>query len=187
MFDTSDVRKGLKIEIDRNPYVVVDFQHVKPGKGNQFTRAKIKNLITGSVLEKTWKSGEKLNKAILEEKQVQYLYMQDGNYVFMDQADYDQFTLTPEQIGEEVNYLVEQMEISILFFEGRPVAINLPNFIQVEITVCDPAIKGDTVSGGGKPATIKTGLTLQVPYHLKEGDMIKVDTRTGKYVEKVNK
>jgi len=187
MYETSDFRKGLKLEIEGVPFVMVDFQHVKPGKGNQFTRVKIRNMLTGNVIERTWKSGEKFNKANLEEKDVQYLYKEEDGFVFMNQTDYDQFKLTVQQVADDADYLVEQMELSILFFDGKAIAINLPNFIESEITQCDPAVKGDTVTGGSKPATVKTGLSVQVPYHIKEGDIIKIDTRTGKYVEKINK
>lgn len=185
MFDTSDIRKGLKIELDGDPYVVIDFQFVKPGKGNAFTRTKIRNMISGAVLERTWRSGEKLKKASMEERTVQHLYRDDTGFHFMDMESYEQVALGEKEVGDGARFLLENQEVVLLLFNGRPVSISLPNFVELEVAETEPGVKGDTVSGGRKTATMSTGAVINVPLFIEQGEKLKVDTRTGEYVERV--
>lgn len=185
MYETSDFKKGLFIEFDKTPFQIVEFQHVKPGKGNSFTRTRLKNLINNNVLEKTFKSGEKVGEPNLERKTMQYLYKDGNGYQFMDLGSYEQTLLEEDTIGDGKYYLLENLEIEVLYYEGRPIAVELPNFVNLKVTYCEPAVKGDTVSGGSKPATLSTGLQVNVPFHIKQDDLLKIDTRTGTYVEKV--
>ncbi|GAB4292283.1 MAG: elongation factor P [Myxococcota bacterium] len=184
MYSTSDFRKGLKIEYNGEPYLMVDFQHVKPGKGNAFTRTRLKNLITGNVLEVTFKSGEKVNRPDLEEKEMQFLYKEGENYNFMDTVSYEQLSLSPDIIGELAKFLQENINVSMLFYRGKPIGIDLPNFVILKVVTTEPGIRGDTASGGSKPATLETGAIIQVPLFINEGELIKVDTRSGEYVER---
>ena len=183
--DTSQFRNGLKVEIDGEPYVMVYFQHVKPGKGGAFVRTKIKNLRTGRVLEKTFRSGEKVDEAEVEDKKMQYLYQDGEQLIFMDQETYDQIPFTAEQLGDSRKYLKENLDVDVVFWRGKPINIELPAFIELQITACDPGLKGDTASGATKPATLETGAVVQVPLFIKEGESIRVDTRTNEYVERV--
>ncbi len=185
MYATTDFRKGLKIEYNGKPFIIVDFQHVNPGKGAAFVRTKIKNLETAQVLEVTFKSGEKVNVPDLESKEMQYLYNDGSSYTFMDMTTYDQVALTSDDLGDTKNFIIENSIVKVTFFEGKPVAVEVDNFVELKVTETQPNIKGDTSSGGGKPATLETGLTISVPFHINEGDVLKVDTRTSEYVEKV--
>lgn len=185
MYETSDFRKNLKILLDGVPYAIVDFQHVKPGKGNQFTRTKLKNLLTRTNLERTFKSGEKFEVPDIRTVSVNFLYKDDSGFHFMDQTHYDQFLLTADKVGEASKYLIENLEIVILMFNEKPVGIDLPKAINLKITQTDPGFKGNTVANTNKPATLETGVVVQVPLHINEGDTIRVDTRTGEYVERV--
>ncbi len=185
MYSTSEFKKGLFIEIESIPYQIVEFQHVKPGKGNAFVRTRVKNLINNAVLEKTFKSGEKFEEPALEKKRMQFLYQDGEGYQFMDLESYEQILLDKASIGDNRYYLTENLEIEVLYFRNKPIAIELPNFVILQVTQTEPGLKGDTVSGGGKPATMSTGLTLNVPFHIKEKDVLKIDTRSGSYVEKV--
>ena len=187
MYETSDIRKGLKVKMDGYPWIVVDFQFVKPGKGTAFTRCRLKNLKTGSVLERTFKTGEKLDEANIEEHRAQYLYTDGDAYHFMDQESYEQITIQADAMGDSKNFLMENMEVSILFYEGSPMNVDLPTFIEAEITYSEPGMKGDTATGATKQAKISTGATVLVPLFLNQGDWIKVDTRDGAYVESVRK
>src|ERR1700678_1935854 len=187
VYEVSDFRKGLKVEIDGVPWVIVDFQHVKPGKGNAFTRTKLKNLMTGVNLEKTFKSGEKFNIPDMVQKEMQFLYKDDNGFNFMDTGNYEQIQLSAENVGDAANYLIENLTINILFFNGKAIGLDLPNSVVLKIVETDPGVRGNTVSGGSKPAKLQTGATVQIPLHLKEGDLIKVDTRTNQYNEKMNK
>jgi len=187
IYEVSDFRRGLKIEYEGQPYTVVDFQHVKPGKGNAFTRTKLKNLMTGSNLEKTFKSGEKFNIPDIMQKEMQYLYKDEAGFHFMDTSNYEQLQLTPEAVGEASLYLIENLTINILFFNGKSIGLDLPNTVVLKIVETDPGVRGNTVSGGSKPAKLQTGAIVTVPLHMSEGDTIKVDTRTHQYIEKVNK
>lgn len=185
MYNTNQFRKGLKIEIGGEPFVITDFQHVKPGKGNAFTRTKMKSLISGLNQEKTFKSGEKVDKPDLEERSMEFLY-KDELYNFMDLSTYEQIGIPEENLGDAPKYLKDNTEVSVLFFNDRAISIELPIFINFEIKQCDPGIRGDTVSSGStKPATVETGTIVQVPLFVEEGEWIKIDTRTGDYVERV--
>jgi len=181
---TSDFRKGLKVELDGEPYVIVDFLHVKPGKGGAFVRTKLKSLVTGSVLDRTFRSGEKLDTPALEEKNVQYLYKDGDHYHFMDNETYEQVTLTEEHLGDNWRFMQENMEVKIVFHNSKPIGVELPFFVELAIVQTEPGVRGDTASGGTKPATLETGAVIQVPLFLEEGDLIKVDTRTGEYIER---
>ena len=185
MISTSDFRKGLKIEFRGDPYEIVDFLHVKMGRGGANVKTKMKNLKTGGVVEETIRSGEKFPTPELEERKMQFLYMQDGLYYFMDQETYEQLPLTSEQLGNAKLFLKENIEVKILSYKGTPLNVELPMFIELVITQTDPGYKGDTASGGGKPATLETGAVVRVPFHINEGDTIKVDTRTSEYIERV--
>ncbi len=184
--DTSQFRNGLKIELDGEPFTIVYFQHVKPGKGGAFVRTKLKNLKTGRVLDRRFRSGEKVQAADIEDRKMQYLYQDGEQLVFMDSESYDQIPFTTEQVGDARKYLLENTTVDVLFWRGQPINIELPAFIEAAISQCEPGLKGDTASGGTKPATLETGATVQVPLFLKEGERIRVDTRTGQYVERVS-
>jgi elongation factor P len=162
------------------------FQHVKPGKGGAFVRTKIKNLRTGRVLDKTFRSGEKVDEAEVEDKRMQFLYMDGDQLVFMDTETYDQIPFSAEQVGDSRKYMLENLEVDVIFWKGRPINIELPAFIEAAVSQTDPGMKGDTASGATKPATIESGAVVQVPLFIKEGEKIRVDTRSGSYVERVN-
>jgi elongation factor P len=185
VYETSDFRKGLKILLDDQPYVIVDFQHVKPGKGNAFTRTRVKHMITGAVLEKTWKSGEKFEGADVEERAMQYLYKDGESFVFMDNTNYEQVMLPPEAVEDVKDLMPENLTVSIMFFKERAVGVTLPNFVELQITKCDPGVRGDTATNVTKPATLSTGGVVQVPLFVNEGDVIRIDTRSGSYLERV--
>ena len=184
-YSTNQFRRGLKIEIDGDPYNIVYFQHVKPGKGNAFVRTKIKNLISGNMLERTFKSGEKVGKPDLENKIVQFLYKETEDYIFMDMESYENFAVPAENLGSATNFLKENTDCELLFFKNSAIGIELPIFINFRITHTDPGVKGDTVSGSTKPATIETGAVVQVPLFVEENTLIRIDTRTGEYIERV--
>ncbi len=186
MYSTSDFRNGLKIEINGDPYIIVDFQHVKPGKGGAFVRTRLKNLETGQVLDRTFKSGEKFNVPELEERKLQYLYKDDQFYHFMDTTTYEQVPVSPVHVGENSGFLPENIEVTALFYKDKPITFELPIFINLEIVETEPGVKGDTATGAVKPAKLKTGLTIQVPLFINEGDVVKIDTRTGDYIERVS-
>lgn len=184
--DTSQFRNGLKLEIDGNPFSIVYFQHVKPGKGGAFVRTKIKNLLNGRVLDRTFRSGEKTELADISESRMQYLYNDGENMIFMDQETYDQIPIPPDVIGNQVEFMLEEMNVEVLFWKGKPVNVQLPNYIESKVVQSDPGIKGDTSSGASKPATLECGATINVPLFIKEGDVLRVDTRTGEYSERVS-
>lgn len=185
MYSTSDFRKGLKITFKGDPYIIVDFQHVKPGKGGAFIRTKVKNLINGKVLEETFRSGEKFERPDLDDKSVQFLYSdpKDG-YVFMDEENYEQLHLTEDQVGESRFYLLENMQLIISIYKGNPIGIDLPTTVNLQVMQSDPGVKGDTATGATKPATLSTGLVVNVPLFINEGDILKIDTRNGEYLER---
>ncbi|HEY3357044.1 MAG TPA: elongation factor P [Polyangia bacterium] len=185
MYATSDFRKGLKLLVDGDPYVIVDFQHVKPGKGNAFTRTRLKHMISGSILERTWKSGEKFEAADVEEKDMQYLYKDGESFVFMDNSNYEQVHLTQEMVDDVHDLMPENITVSVMFFRERAVGVTLPNFVDLQITKCDPGARGDTATNVTKPATLSTGGVVQVPLFVNEGDVIRIDTRTHSYMERV--
>jgi len=185
--DTSDIRKGLKMMLDGSPYNVVDFQFVKPGKGQAFTRVKIRNMLNGSVLERTFKSGEKLDPADVEERSFQYIYKDGDDFVFMAQATGEQITIQGEKVGEDAQWLEDGMNVAVTLFNGNPVGVNLPAHVVLQVVSSEPGVKGDTASGATKPATLSTGAVVNVPLFVKEGEFVKVDTREGTYIERVNK
>jgi elongation factor P len=184
MYATNEFRKGLKVEIDGVPYEIVDFQHVSPGKGRAFTRTKLKNMLNQNILERTITSGDKLDRANTEQVDVQYLYNDSQGYHFMNQENFEQFQLTEETLGSAKDFLTENQQLKVMFFNERAIGVELPSHIVAKVVKTDPAFKGDTVTGGTKPATIEPGAVVQVPFHIKEGDLIKVDTREYKYIEK---
>jgi elongation factor P len=187
MYATNQFRKGLKIEIEGIPYEIVDFQHVSPGKGRAFTRTKVRNMLNQNVTEKTITSGDKVDRANTEDKEMQYLYRDAEGYHFMNQANYEQVALSSETLGDAKDFLQENLVINVLYYNERPIGVTLPTFVQLKVVETDPAFKGDTVTGGTKPAKLETGAVIQVPFHIKEGDVLKVDTRDYSYSEKVNK
>ncbi|MBW1880212.1 MAG: elongation factor P [Deltaproteobacteria bacterium] len=186
MYQTSDIRKGLKIEMDGAPWIVVGFQFVKPGKGQAFTRTKLKNLLTGAVVDRTYKSGEALQPADVEEKSMQYLYTDGELYHFMDTGDFSQVGIPEENLGDAGKWMVEEMEVTVLFYKGRPVSVDVPNFVELEITYCEPGVRGNTATGATKPATLSTDAVVNVPLFVEQGTVIKIDTRTGEYVGRVS-
>jgi elongation factor P len=184
MYSTAEFKKGLKIEIDDQPYVIVDFLHVKPGKGGAFVRTKIKNLMTGKVLDQTFRSGEKVKRPDLAERDMQFLYREGNDFYLMDNETYEQIALTAEQLGDAVLFLTENLNVKVLFFNQQPVTAEIPTFVELTVTQSEPGLKGDTASGASKPATLESGAVIQVPLFINEGDRVKVDTRTGTYIER---
>lgn len=188
MISTSDFKKGGKILYKGEPYVILDFTSTKPGKGGAYIRTKMKNMITGLVAEDTFRSGEKFQSPDLEYKQMQYLYREDDLFNFMDQESFDQVSLNKNQLTEVEDLLKEQEVYTILYFEGRPIAVNPPMFMEIKVVETPPGVRGDTAQGGAtKPATLESGLVLQVPLFVEEGDVVKIDTRDNTYIERVKK
>lgn len=188
MYDTSDIRKGLKVLLDGNPYTVVEFQFIKPGKGAAFTRTRFKNLLSGAVIERNIRSGEKLEPANVEERNMQFLYKEAEDLVFMDDKSFEQVQVRAEMIGEAADLMKDNLSCTVLFFNERPVDVTLPTFVLLEVTASEPGVAGNTAAGNvTKAATVETGGTVQVPLFINIGDMIKIDTRTHEYVERVNK
>jgi len=185
MYTASDLRKGLKLLIDGSPYIVIEFEFSKPGKGQSLYRCKMRNMISGNQLVKTYRSVDKFEKAELEEKTMQYLYHQGDEYHFMDTTTYEQVALTAEHLGDNVHYLIDNMEVEGLFFDGRPIDVTVPTFVNLVVTQADPWAKGDTTGNDTKPVTVETGYQLQVPPFIEEGEKIQIDTRTGAYVTRV--
>lgn len=185
MYNASDLRKGLKIQIEGEPYIITDFTFSKPGKGQSLYKCKLKNMINGTIFERTYRSGDTFDPANLDERDMQYLYNQDNEYYFMDLKNYEQVMLNEEQVGDVKNYLIDNLEVVILFFEITPIGITPPNFVNLTVTQADPWVKGDTSSGDSKPVTLETGYVLRVPPFIEEGTKIQVDTRTGEYVTRV--
>ena len=181
---TAEFKKGLKIQFDGAPYTIVDFQHVKPGKGGAFVRTKLKHMRLGRVIDNTFRAGEKVELVDFEEKRMQFLY-KDDRYNFMDTETYEQLSLSADEVGEAREYLRENTEVDVLYIAGSPTAVELPNFVELAIARTDPGVRGDTAQGGTKPATLETGAVVQVPLFLSEGDVVKVDTRTGEYLGRV--
>lgn len=185
VYQTSDFRNGLKVEMDGSPYIVTYFQFVKPGKGTAFTRTKLKNMITGSVIERTFRSGETFQAAEVEENAMQYLYSDGEFFHFMNEETFDQVAIPDTVIKHESQYLTENLTVDVLFYKERPVCISLPNFIESEITECEPGVKGNTATGASKQALLACGARVQVPLFVDQGERIRVDTRTGEYVSRV--
>lgn len=185
MISSNDLRPGVTIELDGDPFVVIDFQHVKPGKGNAFVRSKLKNLRSGGNIERTFNAGEKIPKAHMERAQMQYLYNDGTDYIFMDNNTFDQLPLTAEQIGDQIKYLKENMDVYVLSYKGAVLCVDLPPQVELTIVETEPGIKGDTATGGTKPATTDTGAIIKVPFFINEGDVVRVNTTTGEYIERV--
>jgi elongation factor P len=184
MISSNDFRTGLTIEIEGDVWTVVEFQHVKPGKGSAFVRCKLKNLRTGGVVERTFRAGEKLPRAHLEHREMQYLYREGDSVVLMDNESYEQISLSGEQLGDNVKYLKENMNLYVLTYNGNLIGVELPNTVELEVVAADPGLRGDTATGGTKPATLETGLIIQVPLFIEVGTVIRVDTRSGEYLER---
>ena len=186
MYDTSDIRKGLKVLMDGHPYTIIEFQFVKPGKGAAFTRTKFKNLLTGGVVEKNIRSGEKLEPANVEDKEMQYLYKEGEDFVFMDPKTYEQVTIAGETIGDDHDLMKDNINVQVLFFNERAVGVTLPNFVLLRVTGTEGGVAGNTAAGNvTKPATLETGAVVAVPLFINDGDLLKIDTRERAYVERV--
>lgn len=185
MASTADFRKGLTLRHKGELYTIVEFQHVKPGKGGAFVRTKLKNLETGRVIDQTFRAGEVVETVRLEHRPAQYLYSDGNLHHFMDKKTYEQFSLSPDRIGDNLNYMKENAELEILFADESPVGVELPTYCDLKVVETDPGLKGDTASGGSKPAKLETGLVMSVPLFVQAGDIVRVDTRTGKYLERV--
>ena len=184
MFSTTDFRNGLKIEMDGTPYEILWFQHHKPGKGGAVIRTKLRNLLNGRVVENTFRSGEKVGKPDLASKEMQYLYRQGDDFVFMDMESYEQVEVPSEKLGEKGGYIKESDTVSVLLYQGSLLDVDLPASVVLAVTETEPGVQGDRVSGATKPATMETGLVVKVPLFINEGDSIKVDTRTGEYISR---
>ena len=185
MVTAGEFRKGITVEIDGQVWMIVDFQHVKPGKGAAFVRTKIKNVMTGSVLERTFNPTEKYPKAMVERKEMQYLYSDGELYYFMDTETFDQLPLNHDKVEEAIQYITENMNVTIKFFKGEPFSVEAPNFVELTVAETEPGFKGDTATAGNKPAILETGAKVMVPLFISEGEKIRVDTRTGEYMERV--
>ncbi len=184
MIFAGDLRPGMKIEVDGVPFVVTDYQWVKPGKGGAFNRTKLKNMRTGAIVERTFRTEEKLPPAELEETRAQFLYQSGDEFHFMDTETYEQFFLSEDQLGDARKYLKEEMVVTIVSHRGSPLTVEVPTFVELTVTETDPGVRGDTASGGSKPATMETGAVIQVPLFINVGDRLRVDTRTGTYIER---
>lgn len=184
MISSNDFRPGVTIELNGDPCQVIEFQHVKPGKGAAFVRTKVKNLKTGSTTEMTFRGGEKVPRAVLDRHHMNYLYQDGDSYVFMDNQTYDQLALTSEQLAEGKDYLKDGMEVQVMLYQGKVLGVELPTSVELEVVETEPGIKGDTASGGSKPATMETGLIVNVPFFVNVGDVLRIDTRSGEYMER---
>jgi elongation factor P len=185
LIDTSDFRNGLSIIQDNDIYTIVEFQHVKPGKGGAFVRTKLKNVKSGSVIDKTFRAGEKMEQARLERRVMQFLYQLEGEYYLMDKDTFEQISVKRELIGDPVKYLKDGMEVTVMDHNGDIIGVEVPFFVELEVTSTDPGVRGDTASGGSKPAELETGAVIQVPFFVNIGDKVKVDTRSDTYLERV--
>ncbi len=183
--DTSAFKNGLKLEIDGAPWEITYFQHVKPGKGSAFVTTRIRNMITGRTIEKNYKSGDVFTKPDIEEKEMEYLYRDGDQFNFMDNKTFEQTFLTPAQMGDAAKFIKDNTKTHVLFFNGRPLSVSLPNQMDLRVAKCDPGVRGDTVSGATKPATLETGYVVSVPLFINEGELLRIDTRTGEYLTRV--
>lgn len=184
MISTNEFKTNVTVTIDGDAWQVVEFQHVKPGKGAAFVRAKMRNLCTGAVVERTFNAGERMPKAHIDRRAMQYLYADGDNYVFMDNETYEQTELTKEQLGTALNFLLENMEVKIMIYEGRVLGVDLPNTVEMKVIQTEPGVRGDTATGGSKPATMETGYVVKVPLFINEGEVLAIDTRTGEYISR---
>jgi len=185
MYESGDLRKGLKIEINGEPYIIVQFNFVKPGKGKALYKCKLKNMLSGVIFDQTFRSSEKFKEADLEEQEMEYLYSDGNNYCFMNTSTYDQEFLSEDQVGDLLKFLKENTVCNVLFFDGRAIGISLPNFVNLRVVKTDPWVKGDTAAGSTKPAILETDYVVQVPPFVEKGELVKIDTRIGEYVERV--
>jgi elongation factor P len=185
VISTTDFRGGVRLMVDGEPFYIVEFQHVKPGKGGAFVRTKLKSYLSGNVLDRTFRSGERFEEPELEEREMQFLYATGNDYTFMDTETYEQLTFDKKSLGENADLLKENMVAKILIYEHKPIAVELPIFIELKVVDAEPGVRGDTASGGTKPAIVETGATIKVPLYLEVGTVIKIDTRTRAYVERV--
>lgn len=184
-YQTTDMRNGLKLAMDGKPYIIVSFQHVNPGKGSAFVKTKLKNLETGQVMERTFKSGvDTVDKPDMEEKEMEYNYSDMDGYNFMDQETFEMVHLTHDQVGDAKDYLQENIKVFVLYYNNKPISLDLPNFVHLKVIETDPGLKGDTAAGGSKKAKMETGLQVNVPLFISEGEILKIDTRTGEYSER---
>jgi elongation factor P len=184
MISTSDLRRGLTVEIDGDLWAILEYHHLKIGRGSAQVRIKMRNLKTGTIIERSVQAGEKFRRANLDRHTVQYLYREDSTFYFMDQDSFDQIAMDEHKLGDAVDFLKDNMELEIMTYEGQPVSLEMPNTVELAITRTDPGFKGDTAAGGSKPATLETGKVIQVPLFLSEGEIVRVDTRTGQYIER---
>mgnify|MGYP001814068446 FL=1 len=185
MYEAADLRKGLKIQIEGEPYILTDFSFVKPGKGQALYKCKLKNLITGSQFDRTFRSGDRFEPADLDEQEMEFLYQEGSQYCFMNTSSYEQVEMEEEQVGDAKNYLTNNIKVSVSFFQEKPMAINLPTFVDMKVVKADPGVKGDTATGATKPVTMETGYEINVPLFIEEGETLRLDTRTGQYVSRV--
>lgn len=185
MISVNDFKTGVTVELDGMVFQVVEFQHVKPGKGAAFVRAKLKNVKSGGVVEKTFRGGEKIHRAHLDKRGMQYLYMDGDGYVFMDNDNYEQITISPNDMGDGVKWLIENMNIQVLMYQNEIMGIELPNFVELLVVDTEPGVKGDTATGASKAAKLESGASVQVPLFVNTGDRLRIDTRTGEYMERV--
>ena len=184
MISVNDLKTGLTLQLDNGLWSVVEFLHVKPGKGAAFVRSKLKNVETGQVIEKTFRAGEKVGKATLDRREMQYLYKEGSDYVMMDNETYDQLHLTENQIGDGIKYLKENMNVQVLLHDSRIIGVDIPAHVELEVVDTPPSEKGNTAQGGTKPAKLETGATVNVPFFISNGDVIRVDTRTNEYLDR---
>ncbi|MBU6161631.1 MAG: elongation factor P [Myxococcales bacterium] len=187
MYDTTSFRKNLKIEIEGDPCVILSAQHVKPGKGVAFVKTRFKSLITGRVLERNFRSGDKVGKPDLEEREMQYLFTDGETWTFMDNSNYEQIALPKDAVEEVLDYLIDNLPATILFFKGKAISVEVPTFVELVVAQTDPGVRGDTAQGGSKPATMNTGAVVTVPLYIEEGEVLRIDTRTGEFVDRVKK
>jgi len=185
VISTNDFKTGLTTELDNEVYQVIEFQHVKPGKGSAFVRSKLRNLRTGAVVDKTFSAGEKIPRAHVDRREVQYLYNDGQDYHFMDMETYEQFSMSKDQLQDAVKYLKENMTITNLLFKGQSIGVELPNYVELEVVETAPGIKGDTAAGASKPATLETGAVVNVPLFINVGDVLQIDTRSGHYIKRI--
>ncbi len=185
MYTVSDLRKGLKLTLDGDPYIVIAFEFSKPGKGQALYRTKMRNMINGTILDRTYRSGETFEPARLEERTMQYLYKEDNNYCFMDNETYEQIAISEDLLGDTRYFLIDNLMVDVLMFGEKPIGVNVPNFVNLRVTQTDPWVKGDTTGSDSKPATVETGYVLRVPPFIEEGELITIDTRTGEYSTRV--
>jgi elongation factor P len=185
MASTNDVRPGMALDLGDGIFTIIEYQHVKPGKGRAFVRMRLKNLETGQVLDRTFRAGEDVSQAMIDRRQHTFLYRDDYGYHFMNMEDYSQFAMSPEDAGDTADYLIDGMTVSLALYKGNPISVDLPASVEMEVTYTEPGVKGDRVSGATKPATTQTGLVVQVPLFVNIGDRVKVDTRSGSYITRV--